>query len=93
MERPFRYTILDLTGAIVAECNCYPSTCSLQKWVPISENKAILKTIMTVYEDTRYFAKLRLYNYVTYTKNGLTIPKYNHFLNTDIGKNTPILNF
>ena len=30
----------------------------------------------TAYIDTRHEARLRLYNYITYTKNGLKIPSY-----------------
>lgn len=46
-----------------------------------------------IWEDTRYKAKLRLYNYVTFTKMGLEIPTYKPFAGTEIGKTTPILNF
>ena len=47
----------------------------------------------TVQEDTRYKAKLRLQNYVSYTKKGLEIPRYKPFEGTEIGKSIPILNF
>ena len=45
------------------------------------------------YIDTRYKAKLRLYNYITFTKQGLKIPSFKPFENTEIGKSIPILNF
>ena len=45
----------------------------------------------TVYEDTRYKARLRLYNYVTYTKQGLEPPRYRPYANTQIGISIPIL--
>jgi hypothetical protein len=46
-----------------------------------------------VYIDTRYEAKLRLYNYITYTRNGLAIPSstYKPFADPEIGKSIPIL--
>lgn len=47
----------------------------------------------TIYEDLRYEAKLRLYNYITYTKQGLEIPRYKPFAGTQIGISIPILNF
>ncbi len=43
--------------------------------------------------DTRYYAKLRLYNYLTFTRKGLKIPRYEPFKGTEIGKSIPILNF
>jgi hypothetical protein len=47
----------------------------------------------TIYIDTRYEAKLRLYNYVTFSKKGIDIPRYKPFKGTEIGKSIPILNF
>lgn len=47
----------------------------------------------TIYEDTRYEAKLRLYRYITYTKQGREIPRYRPYKGTEIGKTIPILNF
>lgn len=46
-----------------------------------------------IYIDTRYEAKLRLYNYINYTKKGIEIPRYKPFEGTEIGKSIPILNF
>jgi len=64
------------------------------RWVE-TENKGEFKSVYewTIYEDTRYKAKLRLYNYLTYTKQGLEIPRYKPFEGTEIGKSIPILNF
>lgn len=52
------------------------------------------KQIYTVYEDLRYKAKLRLYNYLR-KKQGLSTypPKYKPFEGTEIGKTIAILNF
>ena len=58
-----------------------------------NEGQTELKQTKTCYIDNRYNAKLRLYNYVTYTKNGLDIPKYKPFKNTEVGRTKPILNF
>lgn len=64
-----------------------------EEWEPI--DKKTSKKVMNwdIYEDTRYEAKLRLYNYLTYTKQGKEIPRYKPFAGTEIGKTIPILNF
>lgn len=46
-----------------------------------------------IWIDTKYEAKLRLYNYITFTKKGIDIPIYQPFKGTEIGKSIPILNF
>jgi hypothetical protein len=43
----------------------------------------------TIFEDTRYEAKRRLYNYI----NGIKPVVYNPYAGTEIGKSIPILNF
>ena len=52
-----------------------------------------LKQTKTVYIDTSYEAKLRLFNYVNFIKKGLEIPRYRPYEGTEIGKSIPILNF
>lgn len=47
----------------------------------------------TVFENKRYNAALRLYNYITYKKHGERIPKNEPYKGTEIGKTVPILNF
>ena len=42
-----------------------------------------------IYEDTRYKAKIRLYNYI----NGIKPVLYQPYAETEIGKSIPILNF
>ena len=46
-----------------------------------------------MYIDTRYEAKLRLFNYVNFIKKGLEIPKYIPYEGTEIWKSIPVLNF
>lgn len=94
MERPFKYTIIcDKTKNVVMETNQEPLLHHLQTWEETNNpNEKILKQTKTVYIDTRYEAKLRLFNYVTYIKQGLEIPRYNPFKGTEIGKSIPILN-
>jgi hypothetical protein len=66
----------------------------LQTWEETGEpNRKELKQTKTVFMDTRYEAKLRLYNYLTYTKNRLETPQYFPYANTEIGKEIPMLNF
>lgn len=43
----------------------------------------------TIYVDTRYPAKIRLWRYI----NKIPAPKYQPFKGTEIGKSIPILNF
>ena len=79
---------------VYLETNTPPLLHQLQTWESTSnENVRELKQTKTAYMDTRYEAKLRLYNYITYTKKGLSVPKYKPFQNSEIGKTTPILNF
>lgn len=94
MNKPFKYTIIcDKTGAI-SETNETPLLHHLQAWEQTdTPNVKELKQTKTAYIDTRYTAKLRLYNYITYIKNGLQIPRYKPFEGTEIGKTIPILSF
>ena len=76
------------------ETNIEPLRHHLETYEPTNDpNIRVLKQTKECYIDTRYEAKLRLYNYVTYIKKGLEVPIYKPFANTDIGVNTPILNF
>lgn len=95
MERPFKYTIwCNKTNTILSQTNIAPLLHELKTWENTDKpNVKVLEQTRTCYVDTRYDAKLRLFNYITYIKNGLEIPKYNPFKNTKIGKTIPILNF
>lgn len=95
MDRPKRYLVKDLINKTLEETNILPSASRMQKFIADEgcPNIGRLKTVLEVFEDKRYEAKLRLYNYVTYTRNGLEIPKYKPFAGTEIGKTIPILNF
>lgn len=95
MEKPYKYSIFcEKTRKVVKETNVEPSLRDLQTWEQTGiDGQTELKQTKTCYIDNRYDAKLRLYNYVAYTKNGLEIPKYRPFAGTEIGKSIPILNF
>ena len=95
MKKPYMFTIIcNKTGNVVCEQNHEPQLRSLQTWEETSDrNVRELKQTKTVYIDTRYEAKLRLYNYVTYTKHGVQIPRYNPYSCSEVGKSIPILNF
>jgi hypothetical protein len=94
MKRPYQYTIIcDKTGN-AEQTNIAPLLHHLQTWEPTADPKVReLRQTKTCYIDTRYKAKLRLYNYLTYTKQGKQVPQYKPFAGTDIGKSIPILNF
>ena len=95
MKKPYKFTIIcDKTKNIVCEQNHEPLLRSLQTWEETDDPKIReLKQTKTAYIDTRYEAKLRLFNYVNYTKKGLEIPRYKPYSGTEIGKSIPILNF
>ncbi len=94
MEKPFKYTIIcNKTGEIVELTNIAPLLHQLQTWEGVGEGVSELTQTKTAYIDVRYEAKLRLFNYITFTKNGLQVPKYRPFADTQIGISTPILNF
>lgn len=94
MQQPFKYCIICQKTGEIQETNIEPSLHHLQTWEPTDNPKVKeLKQTKICYIDTRYEAKLRLFNYIQYTKKGLKIPSYNPFLGTEIGKSTPILNF
>lgn len=95
MKKPYKFTIIcNKTGNVVCEQNHEPLLHNLQTWEETSNsNVRELKQTKTAYIDTRYEAKLRLFNYVNYIKKGLEIPRYRPFAGTEIGKSIPILNF
>ena len=95
MKRPYRFTIIcNKTGEVICEQNQEPLLHQLQTWEETSDpNVTELKQTKTAYIDTRYEAKLRLFNYINYTKIGLEAPKYRPFVGTEIGRSIPILNF
>ena len=100
MHRPKKYLVKNLIDKTWEETNTLPPASQMQKFIADHDSPNIgrpnigrLKTVIEVFEDTRYEAKLRLYNYVTYTRNGLEIPRYKPFAGTEIGKSIPILNF
>lgn len=94
MQKPFKYTIIcNKTGEIVELTNIAPLLNQLQTWEGVGEGVSELTQTKTAYIDVRYEAKLRLFNYITFTKNGLQVPKYRPFADTQIGISTPILNF
>ena len=95
MLRPKKYLVKDLINKTFEETNNLPTLSQTQKFVadPNRPNVGILTKVKEVFEDTRYEAKLRLYNYVTYSRNGLEIPRYKPFAGAEIGKSIPILNF
>lgn len=95
MERPTKYTVIcNKTKKVLYHTNIAPLLHELETWEQ-TENPliSVRKKTMTVYVNTRYDAELRLYNYITYTKKGVDIPKYSPYIGTLIGIDTPILNF
>lgn len=94
MEKPFKYSIFCLKKRkIIYELDSCPLLRDLQTWEEISRKTKELQQTRVAYTDTRHTAKKRLWEYITFTKKGLPIPKYSPFIGTEIGKSTPILNF
>lgn len=92
MNKPFKFTIVcDKTGREY-QTNREPNLHELQTYEPTGETGVSeLRQTKTVWVDTRYEARIRLYNYLTFIKKGLPIPRYQPYKNTDIGKSIPIL--
>ena len=91
MNRPYKYQVIcNKTLEIISESNYLPSQHTLFTWEE-TENPNIRKQVQTrtVYEDLRYEAKLRLFNYI----NGIKPIAYKPFEGTEIGKSLPILSF
>ena len=88
MNKPFKYTIIcNKNKNVVMETNQEPLLHQLQTWEETSEpNVRELKLTKTVYIDTRYEAKLRLFNYVNFIKKGFK------FQNTDLMKEQKLEN-
>ena len=95
MDKPFKYTVIcNKTNKVLYRTNIEPLLHTLQSYESTQDpDVRVLTQTKTVYIDTRYEAKLRLYNYITFTKQGKEIPKYQPFKGTEIGKSIPILNF
>lgn len=65
MKRPFKYIIIcDKTKKVVSETDQEPQLHHVQTWEETADPKVrVLKQTKTVYVDTRYEAKMRLFNY------------------------------
>ena len=94
MERSYKYSIHNTINNSWSYQNNEPYLHDLETYV-YTENPQIKvkKQTKNCYIDTRYSAKLRLYNYLTYIKQGLEILRYKPFEGTEICKSIPILNF
>jgi len=88
MEKPYRFTIICQQTGEITGTNIEPSLRQVQTYV----GGKLVQT-KDVWEDTRYEARLRLYNYVTYKRNGMEVPTLKPFKDTEIGVSIPILNF
>ena len=89
MNRPYKYQVVcNKTLETIEESNYFPSL-SLFTWEETNEPNVRKKVqTRTVFEDARYEAKLRLFNYI----NGVKPTSYKPFEGTEIGKSLPILN-
>lgn len=66
MKRPFKYSIVcHKKKQVIFKTNQAPILMDLQTWedIPGSNSKKLTQT-KTTYIDTRYEAKLRLFNYI-----------------------------
>jgi len=93
MQKPFKYSIICNKTNEITETNIAPLSHHLETWEKIDQNTRVKVQTKTCYIDTRYEARLRLYNYLEFTKKGKEIPRYKPFSGTEIGKSIPILNF
>lgn len=75
MKRPFKYFIVcHKKKKVILETNQPPMLMDLQTWeaVPNTNSKKLTQT-KTAYIDTRYKAKLRLYNYLKNYEHTITL--------------------
>ena len=95
MDKPYKFAIIcNKTKKVISQQNHYPLLHELQTWEETSDPRVKqLRQTRTAYIDNRYEAKLRLFNYITYVKNGLEIPRYSPYAGSEIGRSIPILNF
>lgn len=96
MNKPYRFYLMhNITKEIkpFVSYRSEPIAFDLYGYVETSPGIKEYQQIYTAYEDFKYLAKLRLWKYLTYTKQGKEIPKYEPFKNTEIGKTIAILNF
>ena len=92
MEKPYIYTAIHKHTGEIREFNDWMLR-PRPEYQPITETVSMEVYNWDIWEDTRYKAKLRLYNYLTFTKQGKEIPSFKPFKGTEIGKSIPILNF
>ena len=90
---PKKFTIIHKVTKHTIETNIDPSYHRCVEYIDLENG--VQKRICNheFFINTRYEAQLRLYNYLKYKRNGLEIPSYSPYKNTDIGISVPILNF
>jgi hypothetical protein len=95
MEKPYQYTIIYQKTGQKWETNLAPTLRELQTYEPTeSPDVFVLKQTKVCYIDTRYQARLRLYNYLMRkNKTQEALKEYEPYANTEIGKSIPILPF
>jgi len=74
MKKPSKYTLIHRTTKEIKPWIGYtsaPLTHELMEYVD-----GVNTQVWDAYIDNRYAAKLRLYNYITFAKRGLSVPKY-----------------
>ena len=81
MHKPYQYSAIHKTTKEIREF----SDIFMRPYQPSGVTDENYEWV--VYIDTRYAAKLRLYNYIH------KIPPYRPYAGTEIGKSIPILNF
>ncbi|MFV0441841.1 MAG: hypothetical protein ACK5LV_11230 [Lachnospirales bacterium] len=65
MEKPYKFTIIGRETKKIRETNAKPTGHELFSWIPTGkENEKKYTQVADAWIDTRYEAKLRLYNYV-----------------------------
>ncbi len=92
MEKPYKYSAIHKTTREQKDFNDWLSR-PRPEYQPITDTVSMEVYNWDIWEDTRYKAKLRLYNYINFIKQGKEIPRYKPFEGTEIGKSLPILNF
>lgn len=87
MDMPYRFYAVHTVTKQIKEFNEQPMNHRFEEWQRIDKITSKKVMLWEFWEDTRYLAKLRLYNYIH------KIKPWNPFEGTQIGKSIPILNF
>ncbi len=94
MEKPHRFTMVHRTTKEekpFSSYYTYPRSSDVSDWLEFAPGQYRMEQVWDVYEDMRFKAKMRLWEYITYFKTRRVKRRYSPYKNTEIGRSIPIL--